>query len=277
MMHDENFDSRPLPSPESIDQDNDDTHVEEDLTLNTTLPRKKGRKLERKRHGARNQDRHKNFIKWIMGKFDLSSSTVPEVSPTEYSATSCLHILDVAGGKGEVSARLTMCQRQRVVMVDPRPANVVDCFETSVLPKIPKKWQQKLEHQRQDDADFLQNVINGRFRQLVTTFDEVALSTCFDLQSSIENASLLLGLHADGATETIVDAALRYNKPFVVVPCCVFPNFFPHRVIYDEGNRAVRVRSHDQFCRYLRDKDPRFVMEELPFAGRNIAIWWDGK
>ena len=101
------------------------------------------------------------------------------------------------------------------------------------------------------------------------------------MDSSVESASLIIGLHADGATEAIVDAALIHRKPFVVVPCCVFPNLFRERYIsiFDEASEVKRipVRSHDQFCKYLLAKDPRFVMEVLPFDGRNVAIWWDGK
>jgi hypothetical protein len=212
------------------------------------------------------------------------------------------HILDVAGGKGEVSARLTMCHQQRVVMVDPRPADVVDCFESTVLPKIPNKWQRRLEDQRETNPDFVRDIVESRFRQLVTTFDHHKIMTDFDeeterssspntsgsrpdlteLQVAVQDATLIVGLHADGATEAIVDAALKYRKPFVVVPCCVFPNFFPMRRLLEDrkdGNppQMIPVRTHEQFCTFLLRKDPRFVMEELPFEGRNIAIWWNGK
>jgi SpoVK/Ycf46/Vps4 family AAA+-type ATPase len=248
--------------------------------------RKKRRNVDRKRHGARNQDRHKTLVKWLFERFDLQESCflgdgVPIVAHNagaeERGTTKPLqHILDVAGGRGEVAARLTVCHRQNVVMVDPRPANVVECFESLVLPKIPNKWQQSLERQRLSNSDFVKEIIDARFSQLVMTFDNVSLSSSKELKVAIENASLLLGLHADGATEAIVDAALKYNKPFVVIPCCVFPNFFPSRTIV-EGHETVRVRSHEQFCKYLVGKDPRFVSEEVPFAGRNVAIWWDGK
>jgi hypothetical protein len=295
--------------------------VEEELetkAATTTTGRRsktKGRNPDRKRHGARNQNRHKNFVKWIIDRFDLESSYIPRQgidsqeeelhtttsknndenatlkstssSPTTERAASTTgrqrrprqHILDVAGGRGEVSARLTMCHRQKVVMVDPRPANVVDCFEKVVLPKLPNKWQQQLEKQRRNDPTFLQNIIPSRFQQLVTTFDDNNLTKCEELQTAISDSSLILGLHADSATEAIVDAALRYSKPFVVVPCCVFPNLFQSRMVPDETkhDQLVPVRSHEQFCIYLQRKDPRFVMEELPFEGRNIAIWWDGK
>jgi len=38
--------------------------------------------------------------------------------------------------------------------------------------------------------------------------------------------------------EAIVDAALLYRKPFVVVPCCVFPNLLCERYITAPINDA---------------------------------------
>jgi Methyltransferase domain len=221
----------------------------------------------RKRHGARNQDRHKLFVKWLLDRFDHL-----------VYGDSSMHVLDVAGGKGEVSARLCMCHQLQVVMVDPRPADIVNCFESLVLPKIPKKWQQRLEAQRLENSDFVKHTVGKRFRQRVTTFDDSTLAESTELQNDVEQALLLIGLHADGATEAIVDAALKYQKPFVVVPCCVFPTLFIHRQVMDPATNTMRqVRSHDQFCMYLLAKDPRFQFEILPFEGRNAAIWWDGK
>ena len=223
--------------------------------------RSKGRNPQRKRHGARNQHRHKGFVKWIIDTFTLGDN---------------LHVLDVAGGKGEVSARLTMCHRQNVVMVDPRPADIVNCYETLVLPKIPNKWQRRLEEQRKENPNFVKEIVDERFQQLVTTFDDQSLAISEDLQDAVKEASVILGLHADGATEAIVNAALNHQKPFVVVPCCVFPNLFKKRRV-EENGQMVPVRSHEQFCKYLANKDARFKIEVLPFDGRNVAIWWDGK
>lgn len=226
---------------------------------------------ERKRHGARNQNRHKKFVKWLIETFDLK----PSNDRDDIASTPI--ILDVAGGKGEVSARLCMCHRQKVIMVDPRPTNLPHCFETLVYPKIPNKWQRRLDEQRAQNPDFVSETLSNRFQQLVTTFDENSLSSSTELQVALHNANLILGLHADGATEAIVDAALEHNKPFCVVPCCVFPNFFASRRVTNEDGEMVPVRSHEQFCRYLAAKDKRLRTEELPFEGRNLAIWWDGK
>ena len=252
---------------ENVVLESEITEEAENQPLKSTS-RQNGKKPQRKRHGARNQHRHKSFVKWLVDTFALQ--------PKQEGGVDLCHILDVAGGKGEVSTRLCMCHRQHVVMVDPRPANIVHCFETLVLPKIPNKWQRRLEEQRAENPSFVEETVNSRFRQLVTTFDDHSLAISEELQQAVEKATLILGLHADGATEAIVDAALQYKKPFVVVPCCVFPNLFTTRRVEEEG-RMVPVRSHEQFCRYLASKDSRFKTEVLPFEGRNQAIWWDGK
>jgi hypothetical protein len=260
--------------------------VEDGISVSNSLvldenTAKKGRNPDRKRHGARNQHKMKDFVKWLLATFPdtvaTSRSSRSENDETTTTATTPTHILDVAGGKGELAARLCMCHLTSVVMVDPRPADVAHCYEALVLPKIPKKWQQRLEARRASNPHFVEEMVQERFRQLVMPMDDHTLATSIELQEAVRDARLLVGMHADGATEAIIHAALLYKKPFVVVPCCVFPNLFQERrVSNDEGN-TVPVRSHEQFCRYLQEKDERFQRCILPFEGRNIAIWWDGK
>ena len=275
------------------------------------------------RHGARNQHRHKIFAKWILDTFGHileESSIVKEVdATTDVSTQQQMHILDVAGGKGELSSRLSLCHSQKVVMIDPRPADIESVYLNSVVPKLPKKWQESIKDKLKLNPSFVQDLVDDRFTQLVMPFaspyqsiisiDDSKVNGYTDskLDEAVKNATLIIGLHSDGATEAIVDAALLYKKPFVVVPCCVFPNLFRERYISTELNDAtddtimytrkrqtvkdasinqeenqaftekrVPVRTHDQFCKYLLAKDPRFVKEILPFDGRNVAIWWDG-
>ena len=266
-----------------------------------------GKRANRKsaRHGARNQDRHKHFTQWILHTFphiledcmdikiddDQCHSRNGVDDATTKKPVQRIHILDVAGGKGELAARLSLCNSLRVIMVDPRVADIESVYMNSVVPKLPKKWQQSIEERLKQSPSFIRDEIERKFSQLAMPFSSPsymgahAVQTCFGggtLDSFVENASLIIGLHADGATEAIVDAALIHRKPFVVVPCCVFPNLFRERYIstIDEVSgeeKRVPVRSHDQFCKYLLAKDPRFVMEVLPCDGRNIAIWWDGR
>lgn len=47
--------------------------------------------------------------------------------------------------------------------------------------------------------------------------------------SQIKERNIIIGMHPDQATEPIVDMALKYQKPFAVVPCCVFAHENPHR------------------------------------------------
>jgi hypothetical protein len=42
-------------------------------------------------------------------------------------------------------------------------------------------------------------------------------------------SSLVLGMHPDEATEDLVDLVLAHDKPFALVPCCVFWRRDPHR------------------------------------------------
>lgn len=306
----------------------EETRVAKDTKTTTTT--------SRKRHGARNQHRHKFFVKWIMEKFpkavqqakDDGSSKRNEDKDDHRCRRHHLghrcHVLDIAGGKGELSARLTLCHSLFVQMVDPRPANLYDCFYKNIYRSLPKKWQEKISvqddkgtttQQQPDSADKIQCILDSRFHQFVKPFpcdggldddddddnDDgkggsstkipaavIQLKQDPELLQAVENCTLMIGLHADGATEAIVDIALYYQKPFVVVPCCVFPNFFRHRMVPslpavdnsdsvdDENMTMVPVRTHEQFCQYLAMKDSHFVMETLPFEGRNVGIWWDG-
>ena len=83
------------------------------------------------------------------------------------------------------------------------------------------------------------------------------------------DATLLLGMHPDQATEPIVDLGLALRVPFAVVPCCVFPDaaMFSHR---------KEVRTYEAFLTYLCAKDPGMVRVTLPFDGKNIMLFWPG-
>ncbi|ETO29359.1 hypothetical protein RFI_07765 [Reticulomyxa filosa] len=96
-------------------------------------------------------------------------------------------------------------------------------------------------------------------------------------QNVIEHCSLLVGIHPDLACEPIIDTALLFNKPFAVLPCCVFPNSFPHRRILDPltGKLDKPVHSHQDFITYLLNKHPKFQVDTLEMMdGKNQVIYW---
>ena len=269
----------------------------------------------RKRHGARNQHKIKFFLRWLTQTFpspleaaymginaqeEENSKALNEHKVDMLDKEGTLNaglvsednrevhtdpffdgrlgsiILDVAGGKGELSARLSFCNNLRVVMVDPRPADVVQCYEDVVFRGLPKKWQTRLREKQASNPNILTQRLQERFRQLTIYFDKETFANDPRLRKAVDSAELMIGIHADGATEAIIDVALQYGKPFVVVPCCVFPNFFPHRKLVRNGIPQA-VRTYEDFCEYLLQKDPRLQRSILPFEGRNIAIWWDGR
>jgi len=287
--------------------------------------RRKMNNPNRKRHGARNQHKTKHFVKWLQETFPRQlGCDADEGNSNSSNHHRCRHessdqpqqqqkqkqgpILDVAGGKGELSARLCVCCNREVILVDPRPSDPLGTFESAVLKTIPKKWQDRLAAKVEGNPDFLPDLFRDRFEHRASYFDDATLREDPGLADAVRRSCLVVGLHADGATEPIVDAALEHGKPFVVVPCCVFPNLFPHRRVVvvcnrgvgdvrieadekkghhgnDDGNGAmgtaqatesVPVRTYEDFCLYLSQKDPRLKTSVLPFEGRNVAIWWDG-
>jgi hypothetical protein len=224
----------------------------------------------RKRHGACNQHKMKTFVRWLHENFFDESGANGSGKPH--------HILDVAGGKGELSARLTMCHGMNVTMVDPRDADIPTVYLRDVVPRLPSKWQDRLKERTKVNPNVVQDTVKARFHQLVLYFTNESVVQ-EPLKSAVERCTLMIGVHADSATECIVDVALLHNKPFVVIPCCVFPNLFQQRYLpsNDDGSTRVPVRSCEQFCEYLLQKDSRCRKSVLPFDGRNVAIWWDGK
>mmetsp|Transcript_35048 Transcript_35048/g.88544 ORF Transcript_35048/g.88544 Transcript_35048/m.88544 type:complete len:171 (-) Transcript_35048:209-721(-) len=91
-------------------------------------------------------------------------------------------------------------------------------------------------------------------------------------RGAMEGCSVVVGMHPDEATEDLVDEALKMQKPFAVVPCCVFYKTHPGREV--DGQQ---VRSWEQFCDYLQRKDPRIQRAALPFSGRNVVLYLNPK
>ena len=72
------------------------------------------------------------------------------------------------------------------------------------------------------------------------------------------------------ATDGIVEFAVKHDKPFAVVPCCVFPRLFKHRRLKE----GVPVTVHAELVEYLRHaggQDCR--VEHLKFEGMNQVVF----
>ena len=84
---------------------------------------------------------------------------------------------------------------------------------------------------------------------------------------------MLCGLHADNATEAIVKIGLERRISFAVVPCCVFPNFFPERRIVGNDGLEKPVRTVEEFVVYLQGLGEDIKVEKLKFNGRNMCVY----
>ena len=180
------------------------------------------------------KDRHRVFAKWLVDKYGidfLSSGT---------------GVLDVAGGKGELSQALFDLGVRRSILLDPHPR--CDSCEGEKI-----------------EFHIIQEPLDEDGSLLTDRVDEVG--------NLSRNCSIIAGMHPDQATEAIVDMSLRLGKPFAILPCCVMPKLFPNRVQKRHGDP---VRSYNTFCQYLLDKSPAgvpFLVEYLPFQGRNKVIY----
>ena len=77
---------------------------------------------------------------------------------------------------------------------------------------------------------------------------------------ALASCSMVAGMHPDGATEGIVDFALRHRKPFAVVPCCICP--------------PTRPMTFAAFIKHLVAKAPERIRTcTLPFEGKNVCVF----
>ena len=170
-------------------------------------------------------ERNRIFAAWLINKYGMA--TLAEGSG----------VLDIAGGKGDLSAELVNQSKGSIhsTLVEPRPMR-------ENTPGI-------THHSTEFNAEFM--------------------ATHAELMKS---CSLLVGMHPDEPTEDIVDGATKAGRPFAVVPCCVFPRLFPHRTI----KTGEGVKKYSSFVRYLLEKNQDFRCESLPFKGRNKVVYWLG-
>ena len=175
-------------------------------------------------------ERQRVFAKWLVAKYGVEMLSKGS------------GVLDVAGGKGELSQALFELGVKKSVILDPYPR----C-------------------EGQGSFEIIKEPLEGDGSRLTDRTDRVG-----DL---VRSCSMIAGMHPDQATEAIVDTSMRLGVPFAILPCCVMPKLFPHRIQKRHGDP---VRSYSTFCQYLLDKAPMgvgFRVEHLHFQGRNKVIY----
>mmetsp|Transcript_45471 Transcript_45471/g.110146 ORF Transcript_45471/g.110146 Transcript_45471/m.110146 type:complete len:476 (-) Transcript_45471:379-1806(-) len=175
-------------------------------------------------------ERQRVFAKWLVAKYGVEMLSKGS------------GVLDVAGGKGELSRALFDLGVKKSVLLDPSPR-----CEGEVSFEIVKE------------------PLEGDGSKLTDRTDRVG-----DL---VRSCSMIVGMHPDQASEALVDTSMRLGVPFAILPCCVMPKLFPNRRQKRHGDP---VRSYSTFCQYLLDKAPmgvEFRVEHLYFQGRNKVIY----
>lgn len=220
-------------------------------------------------------------------------------------------VCDVAGGRGDLSFELFNVRHIRTTLIDPREPKLRPAQRRTVRqPRLKMQANNNhtddhpplnLEVLESDSMDSTtcnttgssnnDNSNNGNLTinsnpssDVPTSIDREAHCLCPHIRAKFGNdlvatrraffdrVSVFVGLHPDQATEPIVDVALSLQKPFAVVPCCVFPTENPQRKLAD-GSPVV---SYEDFITYLRAKHPEIQVEFLPLCGANQVVYYRG-
>ena len=203
-------------------------------------------------------------------------------------------VLDVAGGRGDVSFELHTKRGVPCTLVEPRERK---------LNRMQHKWlkarvRKEAKNGREEDGNGREEAGNGSdaatppsHRTDAPIADDAGV-LCAQVREmftpenwhKFEECAVVVGMHPDEATESIVDFAVARGKPFAVVPCCVFPAMFPDRRVRrdgegedgDEGAAGgggdVPVTERRQLVRWLAGKT-RGEVAYLAFEGANQVVY----
>eukprot|EP01089_Gocevia_fonbrunei_P010997 TRINITY_DN24040_c0_g1_i1.p1 TRINITY_DN24040_c0_g1~~TRINITY_DN24040_c0_g1_i1.p1 ORF type:complete len:351 (+),score=53.81 TRINITY_DN24040_c0_g1_i1:33-1085(+) len=168
-------------------------------------------------------------------------------------------VIDIAGGRGGVSYELWCKHNIKCTLVEPRKQK---------LSKKQHKWLKKNEK-----ISIGQDVESALCPHLAVLFDQDSQNTYKEIFS---NSSILIGMHPDEATQPILEYALAHDKPFAIVPCCVFPNLFPRSL--ENGKQVVEYDDFVTWCLETAKKASdankwNVVSTTLGFLGRDIVIY----
>ncbi|POM59510.1 hypothetical protein PHPALM_31751 [Phytophthora palmivora] len=192
------------------------------------------------------QQRAQVFVEWLVETFGAKF------------LASGKGVIDVAGGRGSVSFELWNKRRLPCTLIEPRPM------------KLSKQQHKYLKKQKKECGRADPTLTESLVPQVTALFNMGSFLENAENVQLVQQASLLLGMHPDEATDSIFDVAIKFNKPFAVVPCCVFGQKFPDRRLAD-GNKVL---SYENLVEYLTAKHPGIEKAFLPFDGKNLVLFW---
>ena len=187
---------------------------------------------------AHKKERTKIFVNWLLETYGfdyLNSGT---------------GVIDIAGGKGAISWELQCIRKIKCSLVDPRTVN------------LSGKQKKYLRKNNIEKFDHYQVALHD------PESDSEAVAM-LEMNSLFQNCSLIIGMHPDEATDSIVQYAVFYNKPFAIIPCCVYAELFPNRQICGQP-----VLTYESLLDYIQYQVAHNVHRtSLPFQGRNLVLF----
>lgn len=180
-------------------------------------------------------------------------------------------VVDIAGGRGLISLELALEHNiQPVTLIEPKPLKLNSTYRRRI-----KRWRKKQIINEGEDLneEFAIDMLplGGCIGQYEEEFHGLDTCSSEELRESIERCGVIIAMHPDGATGAALETALMLNKPFAIVPCCVFSHQFPERLT--PGGKVVTT--YDDFLDYLQSRaDPSQIQRSLlPFEGRNTVLY----
>ena len=121
-----------------------------------------------------------------------------------------------------------------------------------------------------EDTPAAQFVYDDR-RVILVNHDSYRVESYEQALALVRECSIIIGMHPDQATEHIIDFAIANNKPFAVIPCCVYSKQFPRRRMHN--NKLVTT--YADLVGYLMAKAPRHIRAvELGFEGKCVLLYY---
>eukprot|EP00475_Leptophrys_vorax_P019968 TRINITY_DN27350_c0_g1_i1.p1 TRINITY_DN27350_c0_g1~~TRINITY_DN27350_c0_g1_i1.p1 ORF type:complete len:385 (-),score=58.89 TRINITY_DN27350_c0_g1_i1:102-1220(-) len=226
-------------------------------------------------------------------------------------------VLEIAGGKGELSFELLNLNNILCTVVDPRKPDlehlqgferklrngfyhrtapllqyIDNVYTESIVMRHPRHfrlffedplWSAALGSEgdgAQAFVDSFQRAMRAEWTHQGIVIDdnkeveneqeqEEAEIQWSEVMNVFQKCSAVVGLHPDQAVEAIIDFALASDKPFAVLPCCVYSKEFPRRQL-----RGKPVRKYEELVEYLVAKAPDQIgVDILGFEGRNVLLY----
>jgi hypothetical protein len=248
-------------------QQNQSTEIETETIPTSIVSSKKNDR------GAKDASRFGKLVQFLLTEFGGYEGLVQNP------------VLDIAGGAGGLAFELSVRHAIPCIVVDTQPVKYKGSqvrhmeFRKQCLEKLVQAPESPLAHNlrnRFQVRDFVQYptlletswVLSSGEDEIICQWNE----TQKQLRSILHqrNCSVLVGLHPDQATDPIIDVGLALQIPWAIVPCCVFPNFFQQRRL----KSGKVVRTYEDLCHYILQKDTNVQQATLPFRGRNQVFFW---